>query len=222
MPHSYAITISPKHAVSNQECKDLTDYLIKTADGFILWTEEGTQVKKHIHGQIFYHSKYTTPASLKKYLVKNIYGKWSTEEKQHGCRIIRAYSDWYEDYSKVSKKDDQEIKVLKDLRPEKIVEFIKRPTTQRRDPEGAILKQLRTDFMKTQPSKPSIETVCHYLSDYFHQRDFVGCPTRPERQRALASSLYFMLNKNETHKMFLPKIKNETIWLQEKFEQINI
>jgi len=225
MPHSYAITISPTHPVSDKECKDLTDYLIKTACGFILWTEERSEdpkIKRHLHGQVFYTSKYATPASLKKYLVKNIYGEWSIAEKQHGCRINRAYSDWYEDYSKVSKKDTQEVKVLKDLRPTKIGEFIKRHISQRRDPEGSILKQLRTDFMKTQQPNPTIEDVCHYLANYFQKHDFVGCPTRPERQRALASSLYFMLNEEEAYKMFMPKTKVEDLWFREKFLKLNI
>lgn len=222
MPHSYAITISPSHPVSAKECKDLLDYLTKTAEGFILWTEEGPDIKLHIHGQVFYDSKYSTPASLKKYLVKNIYGEWSPKEKQHGVRINRAYSDWFSDYSEVSKKDVQTIKVLKDLRPKKIGEYVKRHISQRRDPEGSILKQLRTDFTKTQQPNPTIEEVCHYLAEYFQKRDFVGCPTRPERQRALAQSLYFMLNEEECYKMFLPKEKAETLWFREKFEKLNI
>lgn len=222
MPHSYNITVSPTHPISDDEQQKLINYYLKSGDPFIFWSEEGPETKKHLHGQVFYQTKYSTAASLKKYLVRNIYGTWSDKEKQHGIRIDRAYGDWYEDYSKVPKKDAQVVKILKDLRPKKIGDYTERHVKKRQDPEMAILKQLRNDFVKTQLPKPSIETVCQYLSDYFHQRDFVGCPTRPERQRALASSLYFMLNKNETHKMFLPLVKNEQKWFQDKFEQINI
>ncbi len=202
----------------------MLNYLVGSADGLILWSEEGPEIKKHLHGQVFYDSKYPTPSSLKKYLLKNIYGEWSPEEKQHGIRITRAYDDWYPNYSKVDKKETQEIKVLKDLRPKKIGEYVKRHISQRRDPEGSILKQLRTDFMKTQHPNPTIEEVAQYLSDYFHKRDFVGMPTRPERQRALAQSLYFILNKEETYKMFLPQEKkyNEIKWFKDKFTNLNI
>ncbi|AXQ65502.1 MAG: hypothetical protein [Circular genetic element sp.] len=222
MPHSYAITVSPKNAISLEDQDKLINYFLKSGDPFILWSEEGNDLKLHLHGQVFYHNKYATPASLKKYLVRNIYGAWSDEEKRHGIRITRAWSDFYEDYSQVVKKDDQKVKILKDLRPEKVGEFTERHVKKRQDPGMAILTQLRTDFVKTQLPNPSIETVCQYLADYFQKRNFVGCPTRPERQRALASSLYFMLNENETHKMFLPLVKNEQKWFQEKFEQINI
>lgn len=226
MPHSYAITVSPKHAITDDEILRIQNWLIKTADGFILWSEEGASVKKHLHGQVFYETKYKTPAELKKYIVRNIYGEWKTEEKQHGCRITRAYSNWYEDYSKVAKKDAQEIKLLKDLRPTNIVAFTKRNMTQRQDPEGSLLKQLRTYFVKENPLdlNPDIETVCHFLASYFKGKDFVGLPMRPERQRSLAQSLYFMLNENEFYKMFLPvsKCSAEFKWFQEKLSKHNL
>lgn len=222
MPHSYTLTVSPSHPVTSKETCDLMNYFSSSTDGFILWSEEGPETKKHLHGQVFYESKYSTPSSLKKYLLKNIYGEWSPKEREHGLKIKRAYDDWYPNYSKVDKKENQEVKLLKDLRPGKVGEFIKRHISQRRDPEGSILKQLRTDFMKTQEPEPTIEDVCHYLAEYFKARDFVGLPTRPERQRALAQSLYFMLNESETYKMFLPKEKAENIWFKEKFIQLNI
>lgn len=66
MPHSYNITVSPTHPISDDEQQKLINYYLKSGDPFIFWSEEGPETKKHLHGQVFYQTKYSTAASLKK------------------------------------------------------------------------------------------------------------------------------------------------------------